>query len=143
MSLAPDPIADPSNWVTDRSTGVDTCIDEPTLTLGALLSRLQDINIDDCDIEPTIYAALPWAEDSVAIVLEEDPVADRAPSAPHLGYLLEVALAQDALVEWSIGHGGQVPTGPEALDAVIAYATMSNCGSNRMSNWGLSGSIVR
>ncbi|MEU0548771.1 hypothetical protein [Micromonospora sp. NPDC005979] len=62
-----------------------------------------------------IYASRPWLADSVAEIHD-----DEQPTRQE--YLLEVDLAQEVLVVWSLWRDGRQPTALEAVGAVIYYA---------------------
>lgn len=66
----------------------------------------------------TIFAAEPWTPDSPAVSQLED-----GPPPDGLKYFLEVDLAAEVLEVWSAWRKGRSPSLPEAVGAVIHYAT--------------------
>jgi hypothetical protein len=87
-------------------------------TLEALVASL-----DNHGDEGTIYARRPWSLMSDAVVAEEGSDAAAAACAAGLEYLLEVAIARDAITTWTAWRNGQTPTPAEACEAVLYYAT--------------------
>lgn len=96
-----------------------------TLELGAVLQGIANIDIATLDGEPTIFAAKPWTDTSPTIIAGDDPT-NTGPGAP-LEYVLELALARDALTEWSQARGGILPSPAEAVAVVIDYITFDDC----------------
>lgn len=66
----------------------------------------------------TIYAAVPFAPESAAIVQDEP---DDGSTPEGLTYLLEVDLARNVLEVWSRWRSGKEPTPREAVRAIIFY----------------------
>ena len=100
-----------------------------------LLTRLDKVDLHTCDGEPTIFASTPWTESSVAMISSVEPVANCAPDSPNLRYVLEVALALDALAKWSSAHEAAAPTPAEAVAAVVDYATFGGCLTCEQESW--------
>ena len=67
-----------------------------------LLKVIQELNT--LDQESTIYAAKPWAENSIAIVLPEPVDEDIPQKANELGlkYFIEVFIAHEFLTDWEM-----------------------------------------
>ena len=103
--------------------------------LADVLMRLDEIDVDDCEGVPTIFAAWPLTASSMALISAAEPVAGRAPNSPGLHYVLEVALARDALARWSLAHKGVEPIPTEAVAAVVDYATFGDCFPSERGSW--------
>ena len=92
--------------------------------LREVVAHLEEYPLGDgYEVGPTIYARRPWASDSPAVVLNEDPVGGTAPSQPDLHYLLEVSIASEVLMVWSRWRKGASPSTDEAVEAVLHFAT--------------------
>ena len=89
------------------------------------VSRLGDLieSLSELDQDATIYAAVPWANESVAILAYE-PESGAVPSeASQLGltYFLEVFVAQEFLEGWE-PTCEKPPTAAERCSRLIRYA---------------------
>ena len=71
------------------------------------------------DPEATIYAAVPVAPHSAAMVCVEP---EDGGSPTGFSYLLEVDLARNVLDVWARWRDGKEPTPEEATRAIIHYA---------------------
>lgn len=69
-------------------------------TTMTLLKVIQEL--DTLDKENTIYAAKPWTENSIAIVLPEPETGEIPQKADELGlkYFSEVFIAHEFLMDW-------------------------------------------
>jgi hypothetical protein len=86
-----------------------------------LIDTIRDLN--SLDAEGTIYASLPWAPDSEAIVAREPQVGGLPLEAAQLGlsYFLEVFIARDFLSGWTV-HLAAKPTLHQLCARLIEYA---------------------
>jgi hypothetical protein len=71
---------------------------------------------------PTVYAQRPWTLSADAVVLRGADLPAGLTTASGHHYLLEVALALEAVEVWSEWRDGAVPTPEQATAAVIHYA---------------------
>jgi hypothetical protein len=85
------------------------------------MTTLLDVisELASADSEATIYAAVPFAPHSAAMVCVER---EDGGSPAGLSYLLEVDLAHDVLDVWARWRDGKEPTPEEATQAIIHYA---------------------
>jgi hypothetical protein len=86
------------------------------VTLRDVIARLEELSADD-----TIYAesAAPSARAIVAAELDDGAA---PPAAAGLSYLLEVALAREAVAVWGRWRPGRTPTLADKVAAVTYYA---------------------
>lgn len=80
--------------------------------------------LDFLDKESTIYAAMPWTENSVALVLPE-PESGGVPQEAdelELKYFIEVFIAHEFLTDWE-ANLDIIPTIHEKCERLIHYAT--------------------
>ena len=90
-------------------------------TIMTLLKVIQEL--DTLDKESTIYAAMPWTENSIAMVLPE-PVAGGNPKKAdelNLKYFIEVFIAHEFLIDWE-ANLDKIPTIHEKCARLIQYA---------------------
>lgn len=80
-------------------------------------------NLDNLDPENTIYAAEPWMETSISIVLREPEDGGLPKDAEEQGlkYFLEVFIARDFLEDWISGLDKE-PNLVEKCARLIQYA---------------------
>lgn len=90
----------------------------PTLTLRNAVRDIWSLDVDG-----TIYAALPWTEESVAIVAQESASGGPPAEAQDLGlkYFLEVFVAREFLGGWRETLGAK-PSVAQECARLIQYA---------------------
>lgn len=77
--------------------------------------------LDEFDDDQTIYvSSLSPAADAVVDFETEDGQVPASASGLH--YLLEVSIARDVVRVWSDWRGGNRPTLPEKIEAILYYA---------------------
>lgn len=86
------------------------------MTLGEVISRLDEFGENE-----TIYAEAPNATARAVVASEPDDGA-LPPAAEGLSYLLEVAVAREAVEVWKAWRPGREPTPEDMLAAVTYYA---------------------
>jgi hypothetical protein len=109
-------------WAVDEAAATEqsACVPEALIDV---VARLRTIAPGDrFGPGPTIFARLPIAPESNAVVLAEEVVGGVAQSDSTLAYVLEVAIAQQVLDVWSLWRDGRLPSRAEAVDAVIYFA---------------------
>lgn len=84
--------------------------------------REQIAHLDSLGDDETIYAASA-SPTALAVVAREGENGETPPEAAGLQYLLEVAVAKEAVQVWSDWRNGAVPTLDDKVAAVIHYAT--------------------
>lgn len=92
---------------------------QTTMTLFKIVQEL-----DILDTNSTIYAAKPWTENSIALVLPEQESGELPPEAKRLGlsYFLEVFIAHDFLFDWA-ANANHKSTTQQLCARLIKYAT--------------------
>jgi hypothetical protein len=80
------------------------------------------VKLASLDSEATIYAAEPWASDSLAIVDKEPPTGGlpEAATCQGLKYFLEVFVARDFLDDWESSLD-KTPTDQARCERLIRY----------------------
>jgi hypothetical protein len=81
-------------------------------------------NLDSLDSEGTIYAARPWAANSIAVVDSEPEGGGIRHDAKEKGldYFLEVIIAREILEDLE-AYLERAPTSEERCERIIQYAT--------------------
>ena len=88
------------------------------------MTRLHEVlaRLDDFEDSQTIFATAPWTSNSETVVVNENDLAENAARPSGYSYLLEVALAKDALEVWRSWRADREPSTDERCEAVIHYA---------------------
>jgi len=84
-----------------------------------LIEAIRDL--ENHDSQATIYATVPWSEESRAVVAFEPEVGGVPAEAEYLSYFLEVFVARDFLEDWKSTLEFS-PTLQERCARLIQYA---------------------
>jgi hypothetical protein len=92
--------------------------------MGPMMKLIEVVrDLDALDVESTIYASQPWAENSEALVAHEPESGGLPAEAERLGlrYFLEVFIARDFVEGW-VANLDAPPTPHQTCARLIKYA---------------------